>query len=87
MSQPFPMTCAAGQRNVISIYLKQCNLKNCGVHALRHTFATNCVRAGVDLRTLSELLGHTKVSFTMQLYVHSDLETKRAAMRKLEGLY
>jgi integrase len=68
-------------------YLKQCNLKNRGVHALRHTFATNCVRAGVDLRTLSEMLGHTKVSFTMQLYVHSDLETKRAAMQKLASLF
>ena len=66
-------------------YLKQCKLKNRGVHALRHTFATNCVRAGADLRILSEMLDHTKGSFTMQLYVHSDLETIRSAMRKMEG--
>ena len=67
--------------------LSVAGLRNRGIHALRHTFATNCVRAGIDLRTLSDMLGHTKVAFTMQLYVHSDLETKRKALAAMEGLF
>ena len=55
------------------------------VHALRHTFATNWVQQGGDLRTLSEILGHTKVAFTMQQYVHSDNDVKMKWMEKMEG--
>lgn len=66
--------------------LDSAGLKRVGVHALRHTFATNCVRAGVDVRTLSEMIGHTKVAFTLQQYVHTNLTTMRAAMGAVEGL-
>lgn len=66
--------------------LDKAELKRRGVHALRHTFATNWVRTGKDLRSLSEILGHTNVAFTMQRYVHSEMETKRAAMRAMESL-
>ena len=66
--------------------LKAASLKSCGVHALRHTFATNCIRAGVDVRTLAEIIGHTKLAFTLQQYVHSDMDTKRDAARRLESL-
>ena len=52
-------------------------------HCLRHTFATKCIRAGVDVKTLSELLGHSGVQITLDRYVHSDLETKRLQMEKL----
>ncbi len=66
--------------------LDDAGLAHRGLHALRHTFATNAVQAGIDTRTLSEILGHTKVAFTMQQYVHSNLETKKEAMRKMEGM-
>lgn len=66
--------------------LKVAGLRNRGIHALRHTFATNAVRAGMDMRTLSEILGHTKVAFTMQLYVHSDMDTKLAGLEAIERL-
>nr|MBR4280899.1 tyrosine-type recombinase/integrase [Clostridia bacterium] len=45
-----------------------------GVHALRHTFATRAIESGMDVRTLSEILGHTKVALTLQLYAHSSME-------------
>lgn len=66
--------------------LKRAGLKSRGVHALRHTFATNWVKSGADLRTLSEILGHTKVAFTMQQYVHSDMSTKLAGLVGLENI-
>lgn len=66
--------------------LKKAGLKSRGVHALRHTFATSWVHSGGDLRTLSEILGHTKVAFTMQQYVHSDTATKRKGMEIMANL-
>ena len=47
-------------------------------------FATRAVESGMDLRTLSEILGHTKVSLTLQLYAHSTMETKVEAMNCIE---
>ena len=49
-------------------------------HSLRHLFATNCVELGFDVKTLSEILGHSSIEITMNLYVHSDMERKRACM-------
>ena len=39
-------------------------------HDLRHTFATHALSSGVDARTLSEILGHTNASFTLDTYTH-----------------
>ena len=53
------------------------------LYDLRHTFATRAVAAGVDLPTLSAILGHTSIQMTMR-YVHSAAEQKRLAMEKFE---
>ena len=63
-------------------------LKNAGVddihfHTLRHTFATNCVIVGVDVKSLSEILGHSNVSITLNKYIHSSRDMKRAQIEKL----
>ncbi len=71
---------------VLRITLDSAGLKRRGVHALRHSFATNCVRAGVDVRTLSEMIGHTKIAFTLQQYVHTNMPTMLEAMAAVEGL-
>lgn len=63
--------------------LKECGLVNINFHALRHTFATRCVESGVDIKTLSEVLGHSSVSTTLDIYVHSSLEIKRIQLEKL----
>ena len=64
--------------------LKKAGLHTMGAHSLRHSFATRAVEAGMDIRTLSEILGHTQVSLTMQLYVHSNMETKKKEMEKMD---
>lgn len=63
--------------------LKELGIKHRNFHCLRHTFATRCIRAGVDVKTLSELLGHSSVQITLDRYVHSDMETKRIQLEKL----
>lgn len=63
--------------------LDACGVKSINYHALRHTFATRCVEAGMDIKTLSEILGHSDPSITLKIYVHSSMERKRNQLEKL----
>ena len=65
-------------------FLKKANLPSIHFHALRHMFATNCVELGFDVKSLSEILGHSGVEITLNRYVHSSLERKKAFMKKLK---
>lgn len=58
-------------------YVNECGLPKTNFHALRHTFATRCVEAGFDIKSLSDILGHTDVKTTLNKYVHSSLEQKQ----------
>ena len=64
--------------------IAECNIEKTNFHALRHTFATRCIEAGVDAKTLSELLGHSDVKTTLNRYVHSSFELKQKSMEQLE---
>mgnify|MGYP004669139411 CR=1 FL=1 len=72
--------------NIFKRILKECQLENIHFHALRHTFATRAVEANFDIKTLSELLGHSNVSITLNKYVHSSMELKKKNMDKLNPL-
>jgi len=63
--------------------LKRNNICNFNFHTIRHTFATRCIEAGVDVKTLSEILGHANVSTTLNIYVHPSMEIKRNQIEKL----
>lgn len=65
--------------------LEEHNVKPLNYHALRHTFATRCIEHGVDVKTLSEILGHSSVAITLNTYVHSSMERKREQLEKLSG--
>lgn len=52
-------------------------------HALRHTYATNCIMLGIDVKSLSEILGHSNISTTLNLYVHSSMEFKINQINKI----
>lgn len=64
--------------------LEKCGLSSLNYHALRHTFATRCIEVGVDVKTLSEILGHSNVSTTLNTYVHSSMDLKRMQLEKLD---
>lgn len=66
--------------------LKECNINDVKFHVLRHTFATQCVENGFDIKSLSEILGHSSVKITLERYVHSTIELKRKNMEKLNFL-
>ena len=73
-------------RNFQYVYKK--TLENCHVqyrnfHCLRHTFATRCIRVGMDIKSLSEVLGHADVNITLNRYVHSSYDSKKKFMEKL----
>lgn len=46
-------------------------------HDLRHTFASRCINAGADARTVADILGHTNVEMTLNIYTHSTNERRR----------
>ena len=54
-------------------------------HKLRHHFASQLVRAGVDVATVAELLGHSNIS-TTSIYLHSDPAARRAAVNRLPAM-
>ena len=55
-------------------------MQHIGLHGLRHTFATNAVRAGNSLRTVQQLIGHASFALTASVYTHPDAEMLRAAV-------
>lgn len=67
-------------------HLEECGIEEVHFHTLRHTFATRCVEAGFDMKTLSEILGHSNIGITMNLYVHPDLDLKRENMSRLKAM-
>ncbi len=73
------------QRNFESL-LKLLNIKHRGFHALRHTFATRALECGMDVKTLSELLGHKSPSVTLKKYAHTFLIHKKEMMNRLGKL-
>ena len=56
------------------------------IHTLRHTFATRLFRSGVDIKVISELLGHSDVSITYDIYTHVIQEQKKKAVDILDKL-
>ena len=67
--------------------LSRVSVRQVNFHTLRHTFATRCVETGFDIKSLSEILGHSTVNITLNRYVHPSVELKRSCMEKLETLF
>lgn len=74
-------------QNHFKRYLKDLKIRQYNFHVLRHTFATNCIDNGMDIKSLSEILGHSDVQITLNRYVHPTMDTKRKHINALSKVY
>ena len=74
-------------RDTLNYLLAVAGIDHANFHALRHTFATRAIENGVNIKTLSDILGHATVQITMDLYCHTSLDLMRESMDKMSGLF
>lgn len=67
--------------------LIKAGVKDRKFHAIRHTFATRALELNVDIKTVSEILGHSNIAITMNVYVHSLMEQKKMAIEKFNNMH
>ena len=79
------ITVRSYQRSFELLLQKQ-KIPHHGFHALRHTFATRAIECGMNVKSLSEILGHKNPTITLKRYVHSFMEHKREFMNRLGKL-
>lgn len=65
---------------------KRNGIEHFSMHTFRHTFATRCIENGMKPKTLQMILGHSKISMTMDLYVHVTEDEKKKEMELIEGM-
>ena len=80
-----PVSVRSYQRS-FELLLKKLKIPHKGFHSLRHTFATRALECGMDVKTLSEILGHKNPTVTLNRYAHSLMELKAEMMNKLGKL-
>lgn len=73
-------------QRTFELLLKKLGIAHKGFHSLRHTFATRALECGMDVKTLSEILGHKNPTITLSRYTHSLMEHKIAMMNRLGKL-
>lgn len=70
--------------NQYHAFLKKYNVTNIRFHDLRHTFATLLLEEGISDKTVQELLGHSTISTTMDIYAHISEGMKKDAIQKID---
>lgn len=80
-----PVSVRSYQRS-FELLLKKLKIPHRGFHSLRHTFATRALECGMDVKTLSEILGHKNPTVTLNRYAHSLMEHKADMMNRLGKL-
>lgn len=70
-------------RNRFYKLLEELKIPQIVFHGLRHTFATYCVEAGADIKTISLMLGHADVSTTLNIYANPDIQQKKQIINKI----
>lgn len=72
--------------NKFQSIVQKCMIAPINFHSLRHTFATRCIELNFEIKSLSEILGHSNVNITLNRYVHPSMELKQRNMDKLSSL-
>lgn len=81
-----PITVRSYQKS-FELLLARLGIPHKGFHSLRHTFATRALECGMDVKTLSEILGHKNAMITLSRYAHSLWDHKTDMMNKLGKLF
>ena len=71
--------------NALRPICRRIGIPQISMHILRHTFATRCIEAGMQPKTLQEILGHASIEMTMDIYVHVMKDTKLKEMSEIES--
>jgi integrase len=74
-------------RDALNYLLAVAEIQHANFHFLRHTFATRAIENGINVKTLSDILGHATVQITMDLYCHTSLDLMRENMDKIAVLF
>lgn len=74
----------AAVRKKLSAILNRAECKHIRFHDLRHTFATASLEHGMDVKTLSTIIGHVSSSTTLNIYAHVTDEMQRTAAAKID---
>jgi integrase len=85
-SSETPMDPRAFQKLYKKILIKN-SVPDRKFHAIRHTFATRALELNVDIKTISDILGHSNVSITMNIYAHSLMEQKKIAIDRFNNMH
>jgi integrase len=74
-------------QNIYAGLLKTAGMEHINFHSLRHTFATRALELGTDIKTISDILGHSNSAITLNRYVHSTTEQKRSLMQNMDTFF
>ena len=83
VKEDMPMTPGAVRRR-LQIILERAGCKKIRFHDLRHTFATLSLESGMDVKTLSAMLGHVSAATTLDIYTHVTGDMQSAAAAKID---
>ena len=72
--------------NMLKRVLKRAGIPRVRFHDLRHTFATLALQNGVDIKTVSGMLGHFSAGFTLDTYAHVTTAAQKEAARTMESI-
>lgn len=81
-----PVSSVRSYQRSFALLQRKLKIPHRGFHSLRHTFATRALECGMDVKTLSEILGHKSPTVTLNRYVHSLMEHKKEMMNRLGKL-
>lgn len=70
-------------RKHYNVFLHMQGISHIKFHSLRHTFATKCIESGADYRVVSEILGHSTINTTLNMYVHPQMSQKRKCIESI----